>query len=321
MYNKNKVYLGNEYLVYKKYQIFPIYTLTLKRNEFCVVWRDIGFLETSEYSKKLDNIKKYCIEKTKINFYGESSTEEALNFLVKRKYNKVILITSIEKDLSGKRYIEIARKIFGFDIMVLFFSNKNNNKDLEWISNYPNCLYTNKFEICQEYITNFNEIGLKNLKKKIENEYSIKLKSFSSDFLLYPHYKNEGDLSSLDFHSYYIKRVYIKNGNKYLYMKNNTKYGKVIMSEEKCPWDITLFDNEITLFSNGFYLELNNNNENVIGLQYMKKWNFEKNDEFYNFMYPEKENNNILSIEGEEILVNKENIGENEIFQLIEAFE
>ena len=321
IYNKNKDYLGNEYAIFEKYQIFPFYTLTLKRNEFCVLWRDLRFLEESEYSKKLDNLKKFCIENVKINFYGESSTEEALKFLIKRKYDKVILITTIEKDLSGKRFIQIARKIFGFDIIVLFFSEKNNNKDLEWISDYPNCLYTDKFEICEEYIKNYNKTGLKNLKEKIENEYSIKLKKFSSDFLLYPNYKKEGDFSSLDFKSYYIKHVYIKNGNKYLYMKNNKKYGKVITSEEKCAWDITILDNEITLFSNGFYMDLNQNNENVLGLSYMKKWNFEKNDEFYNFIYPEKENNNVLSIEGEEVLVNKETFGENETFQLIEASE
>ena len=118
-----------------------------------------------------------------------------------------------------------------------------------------------------------------------------------------------------------MKRVYIKNGNKYLTMKNYQRYGKVIISEDRCPWDITILDNEITLFSNGFYLDLNKNNENTIGLKYMKKWNFEKNEEYYNFIYPEKDNNNILSIEGEEIIVNKEKAGENEIFQLIDVLE
>jgi hypothetical protein len=57
-------------------------------------------------------------------------------------------------------------------------------------------------------------------------------------------------------------------------MKNYQRYGKVIISEERCPWDITILDNEITLFSNGFYLDLNKNNGNTIGLQYMKEWNF-----------------------------------------------
>ena len=41
---KNKgEFLGNEYAITEKYQIFPIYSLTVKRNEYFVLWRDPNF--------------------------------------------------------------------------------------------------------------------------------------------------------------------------------------------------------------------------------------------------------------------------------------
>ena len=46
--------------------------------------------------------------------------EEALKFLIKRTYDKIILITILCDDLSGKRFAEIASKISGFDIMTFF---------------------------------------------------------------------------------------------------------------------------------------------------------------------------------------------------------
>ena len=102
-------------------------------------------------------------------------------------------------------------------------------------------------------------------------------------------------------------------------MENN---GKVIISEEKCPWDVILYENEITLFSNEFYLDIDSDKETVIGYSYMKRWDFEinENNDYY-FINKEKEKNNILSIEGEEIKVNKENIGENEKFEFINVYE
>ena len=158
-------FLGNEYGITEKYQILPIYSLTVKRNEFFILWRDPNFEGENQYSDYLLERKLFCTEKAKMNIYFESSTEEELKFILRRKYNKIILITSVGLDLSGKKFIEIARKILGFDVMVLFFSANENH--LKWIQQFPNCLYTDTSEIYEEYITNFNEKGLKNLKKKL----------------------------------------------------------------------------------------------------------------------------------------------------------
>ena len=80
----------------------------------------------------------------------------------------------------------------------------------------------------------------------------------------------------------------------------------VICSEEGSPWDVTILDDEITFFSNGFYLDIKDDKESTIGNQYMIKWKFIKKDEKYYFIDPEKDNYNILSINDDNILkVNK----------------
>ena len=151
---KKSEFVGNEYVITEKYQIFPIYSLTLKRNEYFVLWRDPNFFKKNNFSNFLNERKLFCLEKANMNIYFENSIEDALKFLSKRKYNKVILISNIGFDLSGKKFVEIARKIFGFNLMVLFFSA--NNEHLKWIQKFPNCLYTNSSAIYEEYILNFN---------------------------------------------------------------------------------------------------------------------------------------------------------------------
>ena len=83
-------FLGNEYAITEKYQIFPIYSLTVKRNEYFVLWRDPNFKEKNIFSDYLQRRKLFCMEKANMNIYFEGSTEEALKFLLRRKYNKVI---------------------------------------------------------------------------------------------------------------------------------------------------------------------------------------------------------------------------------------
>ena len=314
---KKGEFLGNEYAITEKYQILPIYSLTIKRNEYFILWRDPNFKGKNEYSDYLLERKLYCIEKAKMNIYFESSTEEALKFLQRRKYNKVILITSVGLDLSGKKFIEIARKIFGFDLMVLFFSA--NQDHLKWIKSFPNCLYTDAAEIYEEYISNFNEQGLKNLKKVVEKEYNICLKEFSDDFLSYPNFKNEAKYSKLNFSNInpYIRhvRIYCKNKNLYLYINESDQ-------SENNIWDITIIEDEITLYLNGNYIDVDEDNETVIGSPYMKIWKFNKTkDGQYYFIFPKKNNNNILSIEKNVLKVDKDRPGKNELFQLIDVIE
>ena len=309
---------ANEYAITELYQIFPIYSLTLIRNEYFVLWRDPNFEGQNEFSDYLFQRKLFCNDKAKMNIYCESSTEEALKFLWRRRYNKVILITSVSKDLSGVKFIKVARKIFGFDVMVLFYSN--NKEHLKWITNFNNCLYTNESMIYEYYITNFNEIGLKNLKGMIEQRYNITLKEFTNDFLSYPNFINDKSINEIKNNNSnpYVKEIYIfcEKKNMYIIM---TKDGHLHQSAQPELWDVIMIDKEISFYSNGFYLGVKDDNENVIGYKYMKKWYF-KNlmGDYYYFAFKEKKNKNILSMEGTWIKVNKEKVSKYELFKLIE---
>ena len=105
-----------------------------------------------------------------------------------------------------------------------------------------------------------------------------------------------------------------------------TEIGSVILSEKSFPWDITIYKNEITLCSNNFYLDyLDNENEKVKGSPYMSYWNFEIDDNNHYYFISKSKNGNsynkILSIEGKEIKVNKNEARENELFELIDVIE
>ena len=286
----------------------------IKKKEY-IFWRDGNFDKLFLKSEYYHEFKLQCSEKLNMKLYCRCSIEKSLKFILINKYDKVILITNVGLDLSGKRYIEIARKILGFDVIVLFFSSNPNH--LKWIQKFPNCLYAEKPEILKEYIENYNIEGLKKLKEKVEKIYKISLKNFSDDFILYPNYEKEINYSSIEKINEYIRHVYIYCENQNLYLCMD-KDGKIYSSEKGCEWDVTILYKTITLFSHGHYLDLTNDKENTKGLPYMRIWNFEIINENFYFINPKKNENNILSIENGEIRVNKNIAGKNEIFKLID---
>ena len=262
------------------------------------------------------------------------SIEEALKFVIRKKKenDKIIFITNIGLDLSGKRFIEIVRKIYKFDIMVLFYSS--NTDHFKWIKDFPNCLYADRPELLEEYVTNYNIIGLKNLKKKIEEKFEnekfenekLKFKDFSPDFLSVP---IDNSIFSQKYNPYirHVK-IFCKYQNKYLYMTKNGEVKAKNDFTQDCLWDVTFLNNTITFYSNNYYLK--GEKENAIGYKYMFVWKYkevkykdDKNNEVqYYFINHEKKNkNNILSIEDSNIKINKKKFGKNEIFVLIDVFE
>ena len=318
--NNNKIRIYTEYVLSEKYQIFPIYTLTLRRNEYFVIYRDPNFVKKNHYTKDLKQIMlrslKYSYDK---NFYFESSTEKALELILKKKKVKVILITSIGRDKSGKRFAEIARRILQRDdLIVLFFSNNTNH--LGWIKNFSNCLYASEFDIYEEYISKYNYNSLRDLKEKIEDLYDLKL-NFSFNYLSYSNCENDLSFSCFDFNnnSFYFKSVYIFNPKKSLYL-SMTKEGKVKKSEKECLWMVTINENDITFFSNGYYLDIDENKEIAIGSKEMKKWSLIKENDDYYFSYTEEGKNDYLSMEDDEnIRVNKNALPDNSKFYLNEV--
>ena len=180
---KKGKFIGNEYVITEFQQILPLYGLTFRRNEFFVVWRDNHFKGNNEYSKFLKERKLFIYEYAKMNAYFEDSLEKALEIIKRKKYNKIILISNIGLDKAGKKFVEVARKLLGFNVVVLFFSG--NSSHFSWLQNFPNALYTNNSSFYKDFILNYNEKGLLDLKKKIENQYKIMIIfCFKSNFLI-----------------------------------------------------------------------------------------------------------------------------------------
>ena len=109
-----------------------------------------------------------------MNAFFDSSAERLLEIIKRKKYNKIILLSNCGIDLSGKKFIEIARKILGFEAPVLFFSA--NEDQLDWIQEFNNAFYTNDDSFYEKYINKNNKEGLLELKSEIEENYDIKLK-------------------------------------------------------------------------------------------------------------------------------------------------
>ena len=210
---KKGKFMGTEYVITEMDQILPLYGLTLKRNEYIVIWRDPGFTFENIHSEYLRYIKRFIFKQAKMNAFFDSRMERLLEIIKRKQYNKIILLSNCGKDLSGKKFVEIARKILGFDVIVLFFSI--NNEHLKWIQDFPNALYTNNPGFYKKYINNYNKDGLLKLKQEIEREYKIKLK-FTNNFLEFPGFVENKKYDQLIFEdvSPYFRKVLIKNRKK-----------------------------------------------------------------------------------------------------------
>ena len=320
---KKGSFIGNEYVITEMDQMLPLYGLTLQRNEFFVVWRDNHFGNNNYYNQYLAERIFFLNRIAKMNVYFESNTEEALRIISRKKYNKIILISNIGLDLAGKKFVEIARKILGFDVVVLFFSANSNH--FKWLKNFKNALYTDNSNFYENYILNYNETGLKELKKEVENKYQFKFPEFTKDFLSFPKFIQEGKTyKETNFSEYCenFRRVYIYNDYTKYYIKMNNN-GSVSLTKSKnnaSIWDITLDNGEITLFSNNYYLYIMKDNENVGGKEYLEIGRYKKlKEDYYSISFKNKN----LSIETmfflfDSIKFKKCDIGQYEKFKFID---
>ena len=312
--------IGTEYVITEMEQILPLYGLTLKRNEYFVIWRDTNLEGKNEFSDFLKERKMFIYKQAKMNAFFESNTERALEIINRKKYNKIIIISSCGKDKSGLKFIEIARKILGFNVMVLFFSADPSH--LQWIQRLPNALYTNNAIFYEKYILNYNRQGLLNLKNEVEKNYSkygIHL-NFTDDFLKFPNYAKDKTYNDLVFENIcpYFRRVLIKKkeNKKALFVdeKGNISFKPYEgINVEELIWYVTLNNGEITLFSNKNYLDVDKNNGKVKGFPYMVRWNYEEIYQKYFIYFKNKDK--VLTINGNQALIYPENLNrENQLF-------
>ena len=309
--NKEKLngnFIANEYVISEKEQILPLFNLDFNKNQDLIIWRDPSYNTNTPYENMFKYSKLFIYENYKMNLYFENSLEKAFELVKRKKFNKIILISNIGKDLSGKRFVEISRKILGFPIIILFFSN--NSTHLSWLKDFPNVLFTNNKNIIQQYIINYNEKGLLSLKNEIEKTNNIKLK-FTNDFFSYKNIIKNNNYKNIIFEEInpHFRKVTIKNIKTSNLLCMNYLGNIIFLPQKKINdnysyiWYITILDDEITFYNNQFYLGINPKEKKVVKEEFMKKWKFniiEKTS--YYFFYYENESN-ILTENNNQALV------------------
>ena len=178
-----------------------------------IIWRDNnfdpsnpnGYFEFQEMYDYNHKIKKYAAFnlKTKIYYFNES--DEALNFIKRKKYNKIILITNGANN--GIEFINNARNIIGSKTISLITCFAAENY-MGIVRNNENILLNSKYFECIKDFLNFatnNKINeLKNLQNIIEMKIKEKNNTFSfppinEEAFNFPYFKGSGAFSELRF--------------------------------------------------------------------------------------------------------------------------
>ena len=202
-------FLATEYVINDLDQICPFMSVKLKRVEFCVIWRDNNFSSKPVYNNEYDEkfkvfLKeriKYINQVAQYNIYPCETTEEALELVKRKKYNKIILISNVGADFGGKIFIDKARKIIGSDVIALFLAYRICH--LDWIKNYKNALFSNEPKFYEEYLQCFEdkyqiEYNIQSLIEKMEKHYEVRF-NFDDKYLYFPHFKEDGKYNDLQF--------------------------------------------------------------------------------------------------------------------------
>ena len=188
--NGYKNFIGTEFVIPDQNQILPLYSITLKRNEYYFLWKDYHFTHKTIFTDHALHVKNIAKQLLGINVYGVGEIDEALEIIKRKKYNKVIIMSNVGNDIEKvKQFIKDIRDILKFNVIIMFFTSRTSH--LKWIKEIPNILFTTSDSIFKKYILNYNESGLNDLKKEIEEEYDVKLDKFEAD-LSYPLYKGDG---------------------------------------------------------------------------------------------------------------------------------
>ena len=207
--DKSRFY-SREYVLGDKCQILPFISIKVKRNEYCVIWRDVNFSTEDVYHDKYDKIFKgflkerldYIHKFAKFNIYPCKTDEEALKLVEKKKFNKIILMSNVGSDFGGRDFVNKARQIIGKEVICLFLAYMEEH--LQWIVNYKNSLFSNDPEFYEQYLECFTDDitttkkNVLSLKSSIEDRYSVKFK-IENDFLDYPKFKDDGNFADLKF--------------------------------------------------------------------------------------------------------------------------
>ena len=171
---------ANEFVFPNKYQIIPVYSFTVMRKDYFILWKDEN-IENSENT----NYMKELQEKREVNVYFSKSVDEALEIIKRKKKNKIKLITNGGYNLTGKKLIEEARKIIDSNFVCFVFASCIDH--IEWVSRMENVLFASS----ASHFRDFAEMELD--KKKIiefahvlEESYQYKININEDELLNFP---------------------------------------------------------------------------------------------------------------------------------------
>ena len=216
--------IGKEYLITEESQILPLYAVTVKRLEYLVIWRDYNFSSDNpnHYSlqvfQEIQNfhreIKKIISREFDSKIYYTTTTEEALELIERKKYNKIIIVTNANNN--AKDFINNARKIIGADTIALV-SAYNIPLHISWIKTMKNTFILNGIDFHYKFIKAImkNELGALNvLRNEVINHYALiypnfELKEFNRDLLNFPKFKRAGRYDNLTFNEIDNKKCII----------------------------------------------------------------------------------------------------------------
>ena len=211
--NNYTKFKGNEFLISCKNQIIPLYSVTVKRIEYLIIWRDYNFSENNPNNydnntfSKMQNFHKrikYIIQyELNSKVYFINTTEEAIELLNKKKYNKVIIITNGSNN--GKDFITETRRIIGANTIAAITAY-DIARHISWVKDMKNVLILNGIDFHKKFlraIINQNFESLQNLRNEIIESYSningFGLGELSRDLFNFPKFKSEGSFEDLDF--------------------------------------------------------------------------------------------------------------------------
>ena len=186
-----KGFIGTEYVITETSQILPLLNVTVERVESLIIWRDNNFNPSnpngySNFNEMLDfnlKIKKYAAFNFKTKIYYFYDSNEALDFIKRKKYNKIILITNGAND--GIGFINNARQIIGSNIISLITCYVAENY-MENVKNNENILLNSKHHDCIKEFLNFSVNQNINALKNLQNQIEIKLKEIDNSFCFKP---------------------------------------------------------------------------------------------------------------------------------------
>ena len=124
----------------------------------------------------------------------------------------------------------------------------------------------------------------------------------------------------------YFRKIIIKSNKtkKILQMDKNKKIKFVSNNDndkdkdiESKIWYVTLMNGEITLFSNDFYLSINEKDKTPIAYPFMIIWNFKENNNRYIIYY--KNMNNVLTVNEDEAIISNQSNNSNQLFDFIDT--